>query len=281
MHDTVVAVIVTHQSDDVLPRALAALLASTRPPDDIVVVDSGSSDTAYLDDAEAMDPRIRVLRQLENVGFCVANNIGVRALHKHGAILFLNPDAFVTPGFLEGALDRLAGDPTVGALGPKLLGTSAATMELTGLVDSAGVFWTRYGRPYERGKGEPDRGQYDGPPVDVPGLCAAALLCRTAALDAVADNGHVFDEAFFMYKEDVDLSSRLVAAGWRVVFDSGLVVHHCRGLQRERRARPAWVRRQSLDNDWRLWRKRSVPARVRVPMLGYLLLKSLWLRVEG
>jgi GT2 family glycosyltransferase len=106
-------------------------------------------------------------------------------------------------------------------------------------------------------------------------------LCRTAALDAVVENDHVFDEAFFMYKEDVDLSSRLLAAGRRVVFDSDLVVHHCRGLQRERRARPAWVRRQSLDNDWRLWRKHSVPARVRVPMLGYLLLKSLWLRVEG
>src|SRR5436190_1817242 len=115
MDDTVGAVIVTHDSDDVLPRALTALLASTRPPDDI----------------------------------------GVQSLAKHGALLFLNPDAFVTPDFLAGALDRLTRDPTVGALGPKLLGTDSVTLELTGLIDSAGVFWTRYGRPYERGKGEP------------------------------------------------------------------------------------------------------------------------------
>jgi GT2 family glycosyltransferase len=217
----------------------------------------------------------------ENLGFCAANNLGGRLLPPTDYVLFLNPDAVVGPGFVSRAVAVLEAHPRAAALNPKLVQIDADTLEPTGRIDCAGVFQTWYGRSYDRGQGEIDDGRYDGPPEDVPALCAAAMLCRRAALDSVAPDGRVFDEAFFMYKEDVDLSYRLHAAGWDLLHVPELVVGHVRGahavaadpLARRR------LRRRSLSNDWRVWRKGLMPAHRRAAMLGYLLAKTIRVRV--
>lgn len=265
-------IIVTHDSGRFLRRSLTALQASATAPDRVVIVDSGSSDDAYVTEAAQSYEGAIAIRHHDNVGFCAANNIGIDALDDVDSLLFLNPDAFVSPGFLCGALSILDSGPTIGAVGPKLLSANADSGELTGLIDSAGIFQTRYGRIYDRGQGEVDRGQHDDGIEDVPALCAAAMLCRRDALLAIADHGEVFDERFFMYKEDVDVSFRLGRAGWRTVYEPSLVVAHCRGWNRATMS--TWARRRSLTNEWRLLAKGSIPARLRPPMLGYLVIKS-------
>ena len=84
----------------------------------------------------------------------------------------------------------------------------------------------------------------------------------------VAPTGAVFDERFFMYKEDIDLSLRLARAGWRLVMDPSVTILHVRGTA-DRRAMPFWVRRRSLVNEWRIWLKGPQPAR-RLPSFAYL-----------
>lgn len=272
-------VVVTHDSGGVVGHAVRRLLAGTRAPDRIVIVDNASANPAYLDDLERLDERVSVLRLRANVGFAAANNRGLEALTDLPYVLLCNPDAFVTPAFLTGAVAALDADGSIGAIGPKLLSVDPATFAPTGRIDSVGIFQTAYGRVFDRGQREVDRGQHDGQ-RDVPALCAAAVLCRTAALRSVAQGDDIFDSAFFMYKEDVDLSYRMREAGWRLVVDTDLVAYHCRGWEQDRMAMPSWTRRLSLTNEWRLWRKGLVPARVRAPMLGYLLAKSVWVRVE-
>ncbi|MGH9186234.1 MAG: glycosyltransferase family 2 protein, partial [Acidimicrobiales bacterium] len=272
---SVAAVIVTYNTPAVLSRAVDALLGSSQPPSHVVIVDNGSTDTAALDAVEGRHSSIVVLRQDHNLGFCGANNVGHQALPPTRYVLFVNPDAVVDADFLEGAVAYLDSHPNVGAVNPKLLTLDPVTLEPTGTIDCAGIFQTRWGRVYDRGQGEVDRGQFDGDPENVPGLCGAALLARTAALDDVAVNGQVFDERFFMYKEDLDLSYRLAAAGWRTVLLPHLDVFHCRGSRQVNRASIApWVRRRSLANEWRLWRKGSVPAPLRARMFAYLIVKS-------
>ncbi|MGH9243229.1 MAG: glycosyltransferase family 2 protein [Acidimicrobiales bacterium] len=272
-------VIVTYNNDRTLLRSLEALLGGSRPPDEVVVVDNASSDGRPLEAAERLDELIRVVREPSNLGFCATNNVGYQALGEHPHVLFLNPDAFVTATFLADAIGRLEREPTIGAVGPKLSGFDVTSSAPTGRIDSTGIYQTAYGRYYDRGRGEVDRGQYDGPPADVPALCAAAMLCRRAALDDVAPpDGAVFDESFFMYKEDIDLSLRLRRHGWRLVVDPSLVVYHCRGSSGDRRTMPAWARRRSVGNEWRIWRKGLLPWRRRVPTLGYLVVKSILVR---
>ena len=78
------------------------------------------------------------------------------------------------------------------------------------------------------------------------------MFCKTQALeDASLRASEVFDPAFFMYKEDIDLSLRMRAQGWRILYVPGLLCHHVRGWQRRR-----FVTRQarylSVRNELRL-----------------------------
>jgi GT2 family glycosyltransferase len=270
----ITALVVSHDSEVVLHRAVAALHAGSQPPDSVVVVDNASRDGSYLDEIEASYPSVKVLRLQVNVLFCAGNNLGMAILDPTHDLLLLNPDAFVLPTFLEEAAAVLARDPSIGAVGPKLLGARPEDGIPTGRVDSAGIFQTRGGRFYDRGQGEVDEGQFDDADLDVVALCAAAMLVRREALDDVTSSDPLFDPRFVMYKEDLDLSFRLRRAGWRTVYDGSLEVLHCRGWNPDRRAMPAWARRRSLVNEWRLWRRGWTPERGRVRALPYLIAKS-------
>ncbi|WP_417912566.1 glycosyltransferase family 2 protein, partial [Candidatus Electronema sp. TJ] len=113
------AVIVTHNSQAVLGRCLAALSAQTAPPVQTALIDSGSEDTAYLQ--PYVDKPSFIVRFAENIGFSRANNIGWQAVRQEAeAVLFLNPDAFPAPESLELACAFLAANPAVGCVGGRL-----------------------------------------------------------------------------------------------------------------------------------------------------------------
>ena len=89
------------------------------------------------------------------------------------------------------------------------------------VVNNAGsiVFTAGYGA--DRGFQDIDAGQYDEP-VDVFALCGCAVAFRTSAGAEVG----WFDEDFFLYYEDTDLSWRLRAAGWGIRYEPTAVVRH-------------------------------------------------------
>jgi len=274
----VTAILVTHNSQGVVERALSALLAGDEVPHRIIIVDSGSDDLAYLGDLGFGPSAGKVVTAGANVGFCVGNNLGLPLAEPADDVLLLNPDAFVSPAFLRDSRAFLAQDPQVGAVGPKLRGFDLATDAPTGLIDSAGVFQTGWGRFYDRGQRERDQGQYDRT-EDAVALCGAALLLRRAALDQVLLSGQIFDPAFFMYKEDIDLAIRLQRAGWRTVYFPQATVLHCRGWKPDRRGMLEWTRRRSLSNEWRIWRRGWTPTQSRWRAFPYLLVKTIVVRL--
>ena len=270
----VTAVLVSYNSGLVLSRAVAALEAGSRRPASIVVVDNASIDHQYLDELERTHPRVDLLRLSDNTGYCEGNNRGLQRARDRNHVLLLNPDAFVSATFIEQAVGVLEQDPSIGAVGPKLLTANQANGEPTGRIDSGGIFQTRLGRFYDREQGAPDQGQCDEEDLDVTALCAAAMLIRREALDYITRSSPLFDPRFVMYKEDLDLSFRLRRAGWRTVYDGSMEVLHCRGWSPDRQAMPAWARRRSLANEWRLWRRGWTPERGRLGALPYLVAKS-------
>lgn len=276
MTSSVGAVIVSWNSGDLVNRACDALLSGELAPTRIVVVDNASTEPSSLTALDRLPAEAEVLRQPTNEGFCGGNNIGIRALGGVDHVLLCNPDAFVSVGFLRGAVAHLDQHPDVGVVGPKLLSIDADATASNGLIDSTGIVQTWYGRFVDRGQGRSDDGRFDGPAEEVPALCAAAAVYRLSALQSVSLTEGPFDERFFMYKEDIDLSLRLRRSGWRVVLRSDLVVLHRRGLARD--ARPAasgWARRRSVLNEWRVWRRGTLPLLRRLSMLPYLTAKSI------
>jgi GT2 family glycosyltransferase len=250
---SVSVVIVTHNSEAFISRLMETLEAQTRPPDLVVVVDSGSSNSDYLDRVRTSHLACTIVLK-ENVGFATACNIGWNLAVAHDYTLFLNPDAFLTPLYLEQAVKYMQGErhQRVGLLTGTLLGYDIDRGLPSGLVDSTGIEQTWFGRFYDRDQAKPlsalDR-YIEANPVKA--ICGAAMFARQTALRSIAANGSVFESDFFMYKEDVDLSLKAARAGWALVHHPGLTAFHCRGWK-SRKAMPKTLRLLSARNEIRM-----------------------------
>lgn len=181
---------------------------------EVLLVDNGSSDgSAEL--VRARYPSVRLLTLGHNAGFAAGNNAGIRSAAGRFLVL-LNNDARMRPGCLKALREAALADGRAAAVAAKLVFAHRPQV-----IQNAGVLLLSDGGGGDRGTGEEDRGQYDRR-EEVFGFCGAAALLRREALD---DAG-LFDEAFFMYYEDTDLSWRLRLRGWRIIYEPGAVVEH-------------------------------------------------------
>jgi GT2 family glycosyltransferase len=143
----------------------------------------------------------------------------------------LNNDTETDPRWLEALVRAAEAHPEAGLFATKLIDFHDRR-----LLDGAGDALRRSGLPYRLGHGEPDRGQYDKPGF-VLSACAAAALYRRGMLDDVG----LFDEDFFAYCEDGDLSMRAQLAGYRCLYVPEAVVYHI-GSASTRKRSPFAVR---------------------------------------
>jgi len=243
----VAVVIVSFEARETLLAALSSLRARASLPIETVVVDNFSSDGS-ADAVRAAHPEALVIANAENVGFARACNQGWRA-SRASHVLFLNPDAELTPGAVD-ALARLLEDrPEVGAAGPRTRSADGAIQVSTGpdLTPLAERRQRRLvlgvARREVAALAEAERiHARDHEPDWVSGAC---LFVRRTALEAVCG----FDERFFLYEEDADLCRRLRGAGWGVVFTPAAEVRHQLGhsmTKAPRRARLEYHRSHLL-----------------------------------
>ncbi len=240
----VTVVTVTYQAADLVLDCLAGLRAQRLGGRtmEVVVVDNASSDgTADL--VERHHPEVRVMRSPVNRGFAGGNNVALREVQTPFVVL-LNNDAVPEPdavaalvGALEAAPDDVAAltatvllaarfrpatplDPAgVRVVGPDGTWVNDPDGTVT-LVNSTGNVVRTDGYGVDRGW-LADAARHH-PEAEVFGFCGAAAVLRTSA---VRDVG-LFDEDFFLYYEDSDLSWRLRLAGYRIEHCAAAVVHH-------------------------------------------------------
>jgi GT2 family glycosyltransferase len=188
-------------------------------------VDNGSQDgTAEF--VRGTFPDVRLIRLEANAGFAAANNVGIAASAGE-FVATLNNDTVPEPDWLAALVDAAAGDARAGAVSSKML--FAGRPEL---IDSAGVEADIAGHAWDAGAGMRDPGPGERAVREVFGACAGAALYRRAALEAVTaaqgpERGP-FDEDFFAYAEDVDLSWRLRWLGYRCLYAPAARVLHVR-----------------------------------------------------
>lgn len=268
-------IIVTHNSEEFIHKAVSCLKRQTMPPSEIVIVDSGSASTEYLNKYQNKTGITLVLED-KDIGFCAGNNLGVqKATGEAKYLLFLNPDAFLTPNFIEWATQYLEQSEhlRVGAIGGTLLGYDHLKEQPTSLYDSTGIFSTWYGKWYDRDQ----EVSYDpfkySKEEEVPALCAAALFCRFEALKSVARKGEIFNSKFFMYKEDIELALRLKRKGWRVEFVPQLTAYHCRGWASDRKKMSRKFRLLSAKNELKVQLRSFSPIGSVYSLVKYFLVK--------
>jgi N-acetylglucosaminyl-diphospho-decaprenol L-rhamnosyltransferase len=227
---TVSAVVVSYNSRPYLAECVQSLRAEGVA--EIVVVDNASSDGSVAA-VRASDPDVVVVESGANVGFGTAANRGVSHTTADYVVV-ANPDTVVEPGTVKALVEALDRDAGLAAVGPRmenLDGTLypsarrfpdlwvAAGHAFVGFVRPSNPFTTRYRML------DADHSRR----ADVDWVSGGFVLVRRAAFETVGG----FDEAYFMYVEDVDLCWRLGRAGWRVGYEpAGRVVHALAGSSR-------------------------------------------------
>jgi N-acetylglucosaminyl-diphospho-decaprenol L-rhamnosyltransferase len=223
-------VVVTFRSVATLPGVLAALKAAAPAGTELLIVENGG-DASVETVARAFWPDAVVVLNAANCGFAAGANQGVRRAASP-AILLLNPDAEVEPGSIAALLDALERLPDAGIVAPRLLDAEGRpVLSCYPFLSPLDVAWRhlqlRHYLPdvvsgrYRRLTLDPTGVD----PVPVEWAQGACWLIRRAMLDQVG----LFDEAFFLYAEEVDLARRAAQAGWRSYLLPTAHVRHAEG----------------------------------------------------
>lgn len=231
-------VIVAYKSRDEIGACLAsiALVLDDRPVEPIVVDNSPDGEAGCGTIVQNEYPHVTYIAAPANLGFGRANNLGY-ARTRGDFVLFLNPDTICTTAALENCVQRLREDARIGLISPKLV-QADGTMDLA-CRRSIPTLWDGFCRASGLAARFPERAAFAGYnlthlPADgtyeVGAINGAFMLGPRRAFDAVAENGAVFDEAFFMYGDDLDLCIRVARAGWKIVYDGRVQITHLKGL---------------------------------------------------
>ncbi len=189
----------------VLPRALASLRNQTRPPDEIVVVDNGSTDDSAS---------LATIRFSDNQGFCRAVNRGIAEAHGEW-IVILNNDVELHPAWLEHLL-QAATESNADFAGGKLLRAADRS-----IVDGAFDNICRGACAWRSGNA-----RRDGPAWNRARHIWMAPLTAALFRARVFQQIGVLDERFESYLEDVDFGLRCFNAGISGVYVPDAVAYH-------------------------------------------------------
>ena len=235
-------IIVNWNSLDYLRACLRSIFAT---------VQNLSFEVMVVDNASAFDPTcslqeefsdVTVLRSHTNLGFSAANNLGFS--HSSGRyILFLNPDTELLDNAAAAMLECFRHSPQTGILGCKLLNsdrsvqTSCIQRFPTILNQILDFDLLRSRWPMWRLWGIAPLFSHHEHPVPVEVVSGACLMVPRELFQRIGG----FNEAFFMYAEDVDLCYRVHRLGRSISFtDKATVLHHGGGPSRSRNG-SAWI----------------------------------------
>jgi N-acetylglucosaminyl-diphospho-decaprenol L-rhamnosyltransferase len=198
---------------------------------EIVVVDNDQ------EEAPKLPPGARLTRNLENVGFARACNVGITASEGELVVL-LNPDSLVEKGFFEELESFFDRNSRAGVAGPRIV-DDEGNLQLSARRELSFVsgLWGRTSLLTQLFPKNPlvrrlfPAAEHPSTPMKVDWVSGACMILRRQMLEEIG----AMDERFFMYFEDADLCRRAREAGWHVYYLPQVeVLHHTGASSRSR-----------------------------------------------
>ena len=274
VQQTVSIIIVNYNAGALLSRCVESVLAQS---DEIIIVDNASADFS-TDTVASAWPRVRIIKNDQNLGFATACNMGARVASAP-FLLFLNPDSSFKPGVLAQLLDTMLADKRVGMVGGLLTnpdgteqggGRRAVPTPWRSFVRALGLHrfqnrWPKLFFDFHLHKQPlPDR------PIEVEAISGACMLVRH---EAVADVG-LWDEDYFLHCEDLDWCMRFRQKGWKILFvPSARVTHALGACSRSRPVFVEWHKHKGMMRFYRKFFRHQYPG-----VLMWLVALGIWLR---
>jgi GT2 family glycosyltransferase len=193
---------------------------------EIIIIDNNSSDGS-VDAICSHYPEVRLIANCNNVGFGRANNQAMRVARGR-YFLLLNSDTLIIDDSIQGMVEWMDSEPSVGLAGCKLLYEDRSLQPSCRRFPTPGLalieaFWLYRLWPRRR------RGELmlaacwpHNRIRDVDWVSGAVMLVRREVFDATGG----FDERIFMYGEDMEWCMRIRDLGWRITFVPDRCVVH-------------------------------------------------------
>lgn len=223
---SIAVIVLNWNSKDDTERCLASIFAQRKVEVKVLLVDNGSTEIGTEEFLEAMQtkyPAIILVRNQKNYGFAGGVNIGLKKVlkDKFEYVGLLNPDAVADKFWLH-HLTKNVQMSSPGIVTSLLLHSDGRT------IDSSGDWYSIWGLPFPRGRNRPAKTAAAASTVF--GGSGGASLYSTDMLRQIG----LFDERFFAYYEDVDISFRAQLAGWKVIYEPKAIVYHKRGVSSQK-----------------------------------------------
>ncbi len=231
------AVVVDHDAGPLLAGCVRSLLEEGATP--VVVVENGAAGSAAgALEGLAADP-VCIVRPGRNLGFGAGVNRGLAALAGEPSppewVIVCNADLRVHPGALAALRRALESEPAWALAGPRIFTVEGdvypSVRNFPSFADAAGHALLALFNPGNPFTQRYNPGTPEGDVVTGAGwVSGSCFMARRSALEELGG----FDEAYFMYNEDMDLCWRAHEAGWGVGFAGTAAVTHVQGASTAR-----------------------------------------------
>ena len=251
-HPKVFVIVLNHNGKRTVSRCLTSIYRSDYQNFETIVVDNASRDGS-IETVRQNFQTAHVIINQTNLGFAAGNNVAIRfALEKFADyVLLLNNDAYLEPTTLSALVLQAQKDKKVGMINPLILNSEGKTWFEGGKID-----WLKMKTFHLRPENEKNSDY----------LCGCALLISKEVFQKVG----LFDEKFFLYYEDTDLSLRTKKAGFSLLVDRGTKIVHDEQSSSAGAQKIYWLVLSGI-----LFFKKHMPSILKPWMYFYLMLRKL------
>jgi GT2 family glycosyltransferase/glycosyltransferase involved in cell wall biosynthesis len=218
-HEHVAAIVLNYQTPDETLLAVRSLLASTRPFDEVVVIDNAADDALKTTLRDLLD-RITLISAGSNLGFSGGVNIGIREAQQRGAshIFLVNSDVVLAPSALDTLLSAFRDYPNAGIVAPVVLARSRP-----GTIATAGMTFSPVtGRMRHPDTARPFDESLMAAWKETAGVSGCAMLIANKVFDRIG----LLPEKYFFAFEDLAFCLSARDAGFAVGVCGAALAYH-------------------------------------------------------
>lgn len=216
-------IIVSYNAATYLEQCLLSVERFLPKHAEIIVFDNASPERE-IEKFPAQFPQVQFILHNENVGFSKGNNLAVKQAQGE-YVLILNPDTIVYADFFPKIMEFAEKTQNLGALGVKMLdGNENFLPESKRNIPTA---WSSFNKLFSGNSGKTYYASHiqDNENAKVEVLSGACMLMKKTVFEEVGG----FDEQYFMYGEDIDLSYTLLQHGYQNHYLGEVTITHFKG----------------------------------------------------